>query len=557
MPALKPPCSDASSRRYARAIAVVEVLLIFVLFFVLAGGSAPDVNESHYLGKAKHYWNPNWCHRDLFLQSSDAHLVFYWTLGWLTRFFSLGAVAWIGRCLSWLLLAYSWRRLSVAVLPGTLWSLLTAGLFAMLLRCTHMAGEWVIGGIEAKSFAFVFVFLGLESLVRNRWRSAWLLFGCASAFHVLVGGWSVVAAGFAWLATKNDRMSLTKMLPALALGGAISLVGLIPGLSLTSGLDEGIAQEAKNIYVHQRLPHHLLFHRILGQPLSLDYSYLGIRPITLPFTHLFFLRHVALIVAGFSLWKYVQPRDANNRLYGFCLGAIVIAAIGIVIDQATLYNEPLSASLMRYYWFRLSDAMVPIAVALLVAQAISKLQRSQGVAAQWCLASVIVLTTLNTSDVFLRRRHDPKPNAVTQAQSIELTQQQADTCYQDWLATCEWINSDTAEDALFLTPRHQQTFKWYAERAEVVAWKDIPQDAVGVVEWKRRIDKVFPASVGGYDLAAHGERELLRLAEEYEFCYVVIDRSRSRRRLAFVRVYPESRQDDSCFEVYRLPMKTE
>ena len=116
---------------------MAEVLLIFVLFFVLAGGAAPDVNEAHYLSKAKHYWNPDWCRGDLFLQSADAHLVFYWTIGWLTRFLSLDAVAWIGRCSTWLLLAWSWRRLSVAVVPDRLWSLLTAALFAMLLRCSH------------------------------------------------------------------------------------------------------------------------------------------------------------------------------------------------------------------------------------------------------------------------------------------------------------------------------------------------------------------------------------------------------------------------------------
>lgn len=545
--------ASVAPSRYAPAVATVEVLLIFVLFFVLAGGAAPDVNEAHYLSKAKHYWNPDWCRGDLFLESADAHLVFYWTIGWLTRFFSLEAVAWIGRCVTWLLLAWSWRRLSVALVPGRLWPLLTAALFAMLLRLSHLAGEWVIGGIEAKSFAFVFFFLGLEALVRGRWPRVWVLFGAASAFHVLVGGWSVIAGIIAWLLAKNDRPRFFTMLPALSLGGIIALAGLLPGLMLTSGIDADAVTEANEIYVHQRLAHHLLFHRILAQQITLDFTYLGASPVTLPYSHLFFVRHLAFIAVGVSLWRFVRPGEAASRLYYFAAGAIAIAGVGILLDQATMHHEALSAKLMRYYWFRLSDAMVPLSVALLSAQAIQKLKVSRPVAAQWALAGCIVLATLNASDVFARRRYDPKPAAVIQSQPADMTRPQADRCYQDWLATCDWIATHTREDEIFLTSRNQQTFKWYAERGEVVVWKDIPQDAAAVVEWNQRIKEIFPTRIGGYDLSAHGEQELQRMAVKYGFRYVVIDRSRSNLPLSFARVYPLPRQSSSCFEVYRVP----
>ncbi|MBC8351824.1 MAG: hypothetical protein H8E66_07530 [Planctomycetes bacterium] len=549
---LKQPATTATGR-FARSLAVAEVLLIFVFFFVLAGGAAPDVNEAHYLSKAKHYWNPDWCRGDLFLESADAHLAFYWTIGWLTRFLSLGTVAWIGRCVTWLSLAWSWRRLSVAVIPDRLWSLLTAALFAMLLRCSHMAGEWVIGGVEAKGFAFVFVFLGLEALVKNRWSRVWIPFGTAAAFHVLVGGWSVVAGMMAWLVTKEERPAFGKMLPALVVGGGIALVGLLPGLMLTSGIDADTVAEANEIYVHERLAHHLLFHRILSQQITLDFAYLDVAPITLPYSHLFLLRHLAIIAVGVALWKLVCPRDSSNRLYYFVAAAMTIAGIGILIDQATMYDEALSAKLMRYYWFRLSDAMVPIGVALLLAQAIQKLKLSRPAAAQWALAGCIALVTLNATDIFARRRFDPKPTSIIQAQPREIKRDQSDRCYQDWLATCDWIATHTPKDEIILTPRSQQTFKWYAQRGEVVAWKDIPQDAAGVLEWKRRMDEVFPSRIGGHDLAAHGEHELRRLAEKYGFRHVVIDRTQNRTPLSFVRVYPERWQGRSCFEVYRLP----
>jgi hypothetical protein len=33
-------------------------------------------------------------------------------------------------------------------------------------------------------------------------------------------------------------------------------------------------------------------------------------------------------------------------------------------------------------------------------------------------------------------------------------------------------------------------FKWYAQRAEYVTWKDCPQDAAGILEWKSRLNRI-------------------------------------------------------------------
>ncbi len=63
--------------------------------------------------------------------------------------------------------------------------------------------------------------------------------------------------------------------------------------------------------------------------------------------------------------------------------------------------------------------------------------------------------------------------------------------YRDWLAVCAWIREETPEDSLWLTPRYQQTFPWYALRAEVVNWKNVPQDAEKIVEWSQRMRDVY------------------------------------------------------------------
>ena len=530
--------------------AAIEVGLIFVLFFVLAGGAPPDVNEAHYLAKAKHYWNPQWCQGDFFLESADAHLVFYWTLGWLTQFLSLTATAWIGRCLTWLLLAWAWQRLSEAIVPGRLVALLTAALFAMFLRCGHMAGEWVIGGVEAKGFAYVLVLLGLEALVRGRWNAIWVYFGAASAFHVLVGGWSVVAGLISWCISRDQRPHFKSMLPWLAAGGLLSLFGLVPAVVLAVGSDASTVRDANEVYAW-RLAHHLSFSHILTQSITISFEYLGGPTFSSNLTHLYFLRHLTVLLIAIGLYCFVKPTQAARRLYRFCLGTVIIAAIGIVIDQATLGHPELADKLLRYYWFRLSDAMLPLAAGLLVAQALKRLQSERPGMAAAALSASIVIVTLNTADVSLRRAHDPVPKAVARRKPDATHTRER--LYLDWRNTCEWVRQQTPRDAIFLTPQNQQTFKWYAERVEVVCWKDVPQDAEAIVAWRDRLGEVFPRRVRWYGLAAHTPEELLDLGRRYGVRYVVIDRTLSQSGLPFRRVYPERWQLDSLYEVYELP----
>ncbi len=113
-----------TSQRSSARLAVLEVLLIFGTFFVYGGWPAPDVNEAHYLVKARHYWQPELIAGDAFLDSANAHLAFYWSVGWLGQFMSLTAFAWTARAITWLLLAWGWQRLSWAVVPRPLFSVL-------------------------------------------------------------------------------------------------------------------------------------------------------------------------------------------------------------------------------------------------------------------------------------------------------------------------------------------------------------------------------------------------------------------------------------------------
>ena len=515
----------------------LETGVIFLLCYLKAGWPPPDANEAHYLAKARHYWDAGWCADDFFLNSADAHVTFYWTFGWFAALVSLPTAAWVGRLITWLLMAWSWQRLSFAIAPIRYAAILSGGLMIVLSTVGHMAGEWIIGGVEAKGFAFVLLFLGLEQLVRGRWWAVWVLLGASAALHVLVGGWSVVAAGFAWLLAGKERPSFVAMLPSLAIGFSLSLLGLLPVLLLNRGVDPAITREANLIYVFERLPHHLVVNQ---------------------FDRLLIARHVGLMVLFALMARYVKQIDAQpgvQRLAGFVYGAMVIAGVGVVIDQSTLYLPNLAATLLRFYWYRLSDALVPCGVALLVPLVLWQLAKSRP---QLAMAGVLAATVGIVGPIAawnLERQQHFLPGSILQAwqqqrQSVAWEDAVAD--FADWRNACVWIQEHTPSDAIFLTPRGQQTFKWYASRAEVVAVKDIPQDARGIVEWRERISTVFIPPVSELGFAVLTDDQITTLANQYQASYVIMETHKRSRPTRFTKVYPTDGEANESYAVLKI-----
>ncbi len=541
-PATSTPAFTALSS--GRFQVFLETALVFMVFFVQGAWPVPDVNEPHYLSKAIHFWNPDWITQDFFLDSADTQTVFYFTFGWLTLVLPPLVVAWVGRLLSWALLAYAWRRLSMAVLPARWWSILTAALFLCLLFQCHMAGEWVVGGIEAKGFAYVFVFLGLENLVRNRWNLMWLCFGGAALFHVLVGGWAVVAGGIAWIIAGSSRPKLRTMWPGLLAGGLLSLPALIPSIHLTWGVDAEIVSQANQIYVFQRLGHHL-------------------NPAAFPL--LFIIRFSLLALLWLFIWRithitsdkplaashYPEP-DGSHRLQSFVAGAVIIAVIGALIGVLGKNDPAWAAGLLRFYWFRLADVAVPLGVALGGCSLIHLLKGDRSLfthnVARPLFEVAIIVVCLHFGALAVYRSVPSIPRAYRLPY------------YQYWRDACQWVADprNIPPGSRFLTPKRSQTFKWYTSQgdkghSEVVIWKDVPQDADSIVEWWRRMNDIhanpdgLPIWPWHPTLATQGEKRLKKLGEKYDVDYII---TASHPRLDLTVVYK-----NPAYIIYQLDQK--
>ena len=509
-----------SAEPLAQRRVALETAAVFAVFFLQGAWPVPEVNEPCYLGGAIHFWNPDWAAGDFFFQTASTHQAFCYAFGWLALWLSPPVLAWTGRILTWGLLAWAWRRLSFALVPRPWVAVLTAGLFVCLQERCQMAGEWVVGGVEAKGFAYVLVFLGIEALVRDRWNRMWLLLGAASAFHVLVGGWSVVAAWVAWLVSGNQRPRLLGMGPALLGGLILSLPGLLPSLRLTWGIPAAVVSDAAQIYVFGRLTHHLV-------------------PAYFPIHYV--LRFLAMLVVLAVLDRFAPLDDARRRLRRFTAGAMAIALAGMAINLLVLVDEPLAARLLRFYWFRLSDVVVPMAVALFAACFIVGALAARPHVGRVVLAIAVLAAGCHVGWYALTR---PLPT-VPRADRLPR--------YVDWRLACSWVaeSGRVPPDARFLTPAMNQTFKWYTGRAEVVNWKEVPQDARSIVRWWQRMHDIHysgseePGRRWHGSLARVGAPRLRELGEKYDADYVIT--LRWPWRLGLPVVY-----ENRSYVIYRL-----
>lgn len=536
-----------------------DIFAVAAVFFLLSCNPTPDVNEAHYWTKAKHFWDSNFCPSDMFLNSADAHWSFYVTLGQLTRWLPLDAAAWSGRWVVWVAMAVGWCVLArcFGLRGPRAW--LSAGLMVVATRWCHLSGEWVVGGAEAKGLAFAAVFLSVAAACRGRWGIAFLLAGIGAGFHVLAGGWTVLCL----LLVGLRRWSIIRQrLPTVGLGilfgGLCSLAGLLPALSLSFGIPPEVNLAANSIYVLQRLPHHLVFWSF--QPIQL-------------------VMHCGLIVA----WLFVltaaprvaedQPRtEARSIMNELILAALGLAVIGLGLSLVVLFEGPgrdLSIGLLRYYWFRSADVFLPVGVVLLMCQWACKprkigsenIDRSIfrfGLRPPITICLALLCLTWEGYRVARQVSFDNRPNADRASLPHDRDPQRTKAIFEHWRRVCLWIKSHTAKDALFLTPRSQQTFKWYAQRSEVVNWKDVPQDSRGLLDWQRRGQDCALFWSSDFGFAIQDPVAIHELTQKYEVDYVVMTQNayelqqRFGRQLPYRLVYPKSPEQRSYYVVLRV-----
>ena len=517
------------------------VAAITAIFAAAGAWPIPDVNETVYLTKARHAADPGYAAGDFFLDSPDAHGVFYLLLGPLAAALPLETAAWIGRLAGWLALAIGFHHLALPLLGGSsarsTWArIAAAALFSTGLRFTSAAGEWVIGGCEAKVFAWALVLGALGELVRGRFLPAWCLLGGATAFHPLVGGWALLAAVAASASSWRHTLviplaharglwgpgragSLVIAATLLVGGAALVAAGVVPALLLSAGADAATRSEAARIYVVERLHHHLL-------------------PRTFPVG--FVPRHVLAIVAWWLLDRLAPANPARARLTRFTLAALGISLVGLVIAACESAAPAAIHGLLRFYWFRLADVAVPLALAF---SAVAVLADDTACRRLFPGSPPLIrgiVSLLLVADIAAESQHWPLPGRTLVARGDSKVEAAA------WDELCVWVREHVPPGTCVLTPRGAASFTWQTGLPEVVAWKNSPQDAASLVEWRRRITDCFSADGTIRNMerstAALGAARMQSIADRYgaRIAIVPLD-SPGLQELPFEQLYANSR----------------
>jgi len=455
--------SGDPDRRRQAILAFLACWTAFVVYSFLRV-PIPGINEPHYLGMAKADWNPEWCRGDLFLSSSRPHRAFYLLIGWLTQSLPLEQVAVVGRISSLALVAWGWSKLGRALGLAVGGTLLSAVSFLLIQSIGSWSGEWLIGGVESKVFAYGCVFAGWSAMITRRLGAAGLWLGLATTLHPVVGMWATVAtlSGLAWQWWRGaggaaETQAPLPRLPVRLLPSLWWFIAAAPGigwaLPALKSSDAATSKLADFIQVSYRLAHHL-------------------DPWTFPREgHIFF---AALIVVWLfsALWT---RQSAGFRLLDAITGAAVL--FGLVATLLSHGPRPwtypptevgaLQLKMLKFYPFRLADVMAALIVAL-------------GVARLWTTWSPPKLLSFALGGAILAGAiaipgPDKSPGMLTGANR------------DDWIATLRWVKENTPADALLLAANEDFAVKWWAERAEYVNFKDCPQDAAGVVEWNARL----------------------------------------------------------------------
>ena len=525
-------------------------LVLAALCFVFFGQPTPDVNESHYLPKAKQFWDSNWCPGDLFLGSADAHWLFFATTGWVTHFVSLEWYAWLGRFASWLLFAFAWLELSRAISPRTWLPVLTLPLFFLFNLRFHLAGEWVVGGFEGKSLAYGFGVWALATWLTGHWPRTILLLGAAIGFHALAGLWLSLAIGLVTVSlgpfgighaireTLGQR-TLAGWIQILA-GVGLAIAGLLPGLLSQSGANPEQLREAAVIQVTQRLSHHLWFSAFPTVRIAL----------------FALLTTICLFLSRRVLW----PREIE-LLFRLATAGLFFNLAGLCLSAATAEQGrigEIAFSLLRFYWFRFADLAVPLAVTIGLGWLLAAWHRAGNPRQLIWITRFVAIFLISACGLQAFENWQPGMAAgdIAALERYQGEPQRERDLARNWRQVCEWVAKNTPADARFITPAKQQTFKWHAGRCEVVCWKDMPQDPASIIEWADRISSVYRPQID-YDLGllAFDDEQLRELGAKYGADYLLLPQAAYDRvldRCALPCVYPEDRAARVSYVILKL-----
>mgnify|MGYP001799349833 FL=1 len=434
-----------------------------------------SVNELHHLPLARHFVDPSWLASDIYYSEPPGYrLLFQLIFGPLTATVGFLATSIIGRILGYLALAISLWTLarSLGMRLSTL--LLAIGLLVYVHRPQGvMAGEWLIGSIEPKVFAYSAIFLALSALFAGRylWMTAGL--GVAASFHALVGGWASIAM-LLFLVWRRREILLDgrRWLAAIGIYGLTSFFALTAVLTQVLSPVETSDISPSYIYSFLRNPHH-------------------VNPLAWPWDEWLLLPAYLLVLGGSFLYvmRSQDSRVTRNRVDFACfvLCTLMLFGAGILVAPFDMNGQ-----ILQYYPFRVGDLMLALGASFFLALALEQtvLRYRRG-------AIAITLIILIGFGAEATRFYD-------KGMALQEFPSKAQGVNPDMIAAANWLKQEVPEDEpVISSPVDLRPLPWLSERAAIAKFIFVPSASSADVEaWFERITDLG----GGIDLLSYTDR---------------------------------------------------
>jgi hypothetical protein len=462
------------SSDFSKTVLQTTIVLIFLCLRLLLDSNMSGLvwNEVDVLPLAKQFADPNWIHNDWYLSSeTNYRYLFQVIFGWLIVHLGFLPTSIIGRLICYTLVAWG------IVLLGQKLGLSLSYLLLATIAVTYqgslqgaIAGEWFVGGIEAKAVAYGLILLAIALMLQRKYVLMTLLLGLATSFHVLVGGWAFLTTlGWFYLRPRKRLLKLGHkgwLLPIIYL---IASAGAIPGSlqQLLTSAPLGNISPAF-IYVFLRLPHHLnpfAWHPILWLRLIVYLAILARCMISLKQK------------ADAKGWK--AEDYARFELAEFTLISLIPFVAGVAI---AFFDH--QGTWLQYYPFRFGDMMLPLTTSLLLACNLEKFSPQKLKLRFWlatCLSCILFVQS-----AFFTQQAIAVPTFPSKQQDVD----------PQWKLMSDWIRDHTAEDAIIIShPWKLANFTWMTERATIAKLKLFPQTKEAIVEYYERLNDLSGGAV--------------------------------------------------------------
>lgn len=437
------------------AVWIVFVLSLYFLGFVLDG------NEEQYLGYARRFADPSWmAGTDVFDDFPGSRILFQWVAGFFLRHFSFEQVAFWGRLLSYIMVAFPLagilRLAGISNMAFLLWFP-----FFYLPQQSLFAGEWIFGPLESKTISYAFVLASLYFLLNEKYLPSVILAIIAVYWHLLAGGWWAFYL-FIYLLLRKISLKRT-----VALAGIFLLLFVPLLIYLYSGLikDNSPIVHGVNtnyIYVFFRNPHHI--------GLFKSFSY-------------FFHRHFprVILAAGVFVVAWLVGRNRKTGILSRLNLLLIIILTQVFIGLGiALFDR--QGYFLKYYPFRgngLAMLLFQIEGIILLSEF---LRKKEGAAGDFIRSiagnSLAALLVLTVSYGFLitgrmeKRKSDNRHAQIARAIAEDLKRETNRD--DEFLLLCE------DPDNILSVPR-------ISERKPFVVYRFVPTRSDKIYEWYQKV----------------------------------------------------------------------